>query len=85
MAIEDAVVLGRCLSGNRELVAGLREYEAQRRARTRRMVQTSRVMSAIEQLQHPVPVALRDTYFRMQPRRVAREQARSIMSFADHA
>jgi hypothetical protein len=42
-------------------------------------------MSTIEQWQRPLPVALRDAYFRFMPRRMAREQARSLMSFVSHA
>jgi 2-polyprenyl-6-methoxyphenol hydroxylase-like FAD-dependent oxidoreductase len=80
MAIEDAVVLGRCLQAG-DPVAGLRRYEALRRERTRRMVLGSRLLAAIEQAQHPLTAALRDAYFRHLPRRIAREQTRSIFEF----
>jgi 2-polyprenyl-6-methoxyphenol hydroxylase-like FAD-dependent oxidoreductase len=80
MAIEDAVVLGRCLS-DANAVAGLRRYEALRRARTRRMVVGSRTLSAIEQAEHPWLAGLRDLYFSALPRRVARDQTRAIFDF----
>jgi 2-polyprenyl-6-methoxyphenol hydroxylase-like FAD-dependent oxidoreductase len=80
MAIEDAVVLGRCLS-DANAVAGLRRYEALRRARTRRMVVGSRTLSAIEQAEQPWLAGLRNFYFSKLPRRVARDQTRAIFDF----
>jgi 2-polyprenyl-6-methoxyphenol hydroxylase-like FAD-dependent oxidoreductase len=80
MAIEDAVVLARCLS-DLNVVAGLRRYEALRRARTRTMVIGSRTLSAIEQAEHPWLAALRNVYFSALPRHMARNQTRMIFDF----
>jgi len=82
MAIEDGVVLARCLQVRRDPIESLRVYEARRRRRTRGMVQRSRLLSMVEQWQRPLPVALRESYFRYMPRRLAHEQTRSLLQFA---
>jgi 2-polyprenyl-6-methoxyphenol hydroxylase-like FAD-dependent oxidoreductase len=81
MAIEDAVILGRVLAAESDVERGLRRYEDLRRARTRQIVKLSRVMSAIEQAQHPVTAALRDTFFRMRSSKSLWEQTRPIFTF----
>jgi 2-polyprenyl-6-methoxyphenol hydroxylase-like FAD-dependent oxidoreductase len=66
-ALEDAVVLGQCLSAGTDVEAGLRAYERQRIPRTRQFVQRSRQAGRIAQLQHPGAVALRNAIFRRIP------------------
>lgn len=85
MAIEDAVVLGRALAGSTDLVQSLRHYEDLRRDRTRQIVRLSRVMSMVEQLEHPVAVALRDTVFRMRSSKSLWEQTRPLLTFENPA
>lgn len=82
MAIEDAVVLGRAATGSRDLIHALRRYELLRRERTRQMVLLSRVLSRIEQFEHPLPVALRNAYFRLNPRRAVRNQSTPLLTFS---
>jgi 2-polyprenyl-6-methoxyphenol hydroxylase-like FAD-dependent oxidoreductase len=83
MAIEDAVVLGRCVATSSDPVQGLRRYEALRRPRTQRMVRMSRALAMIEQLERPWQVALRNAYFRWQSPSAHRRQTRPIMTFVD--
>lgn len=59
MAIEDAVVLARCLARCSELPLGLRSYEAARKQRTAAMVRVSRRMTAIAHAEGPLAVAAR--------------------------
>ncbi|MFJ6140291.1 FAD-dependent monooxygenase [Kitasatospora sp. NPDC092286] len=66
-AMEDAVVLAQCLSALSDPVAALRAYEDLRRERTREMVEVSRRLGAVEQLDKPVQRALRDAYLRFAP------------------
>jgi 2-polyprenyl-6-methoxyphenol hydroxylase-like FAD-dependent oxidoreductase len=63
-ALEDAVVLARCLDGATDLDAALSAYEQQRIPRTSRIVQQSRRIGQIGQWQHPLACALRDTLTR---------------------
>lgn len=83
MAIEDAVILGRVLAADpaQNVEHSLRRYEDLRRARTRQIVKLSSVMSAIEQAEHPLTAALRDSFFRMRSSKSLWEQTRPIFTF----
>jgi 2-polyprenyl-6-methoxyphenol hydroxylase-like FAD-dependent oxidoreductase len=59
-ALEDAVVLGRCVGDTSDLPAALRLYESRRLPRANDIVRRSRRMSRIAQVQNPVLVALRN-------------------------
>ncbi|HKU43584.1 MAG TPA: FAD-dependent monooxygenase [Polyangiales bacterium] len=83
MAMEDAVVLGRCLATTRDAVQALRRYELLRRKRTQQMVRMSRILAKIEQFEHPAAVALRNACFRLQRPSMHREQSRPILTFVD--
>lgn len=67
MAIEDGVVLARCLADASDVESGLRRYEDLRRPRTRAMVEASLALSRIEQLDNPIGTLLRRLYFRFLP------------------
>lgn len=85
MAIEDAVVLGRVFAAASDVERALRRYEDLRRERTRQIVRLSSVMSAIEQAEHPVTAAMRDTFFRMRSAKSLWEQTRPIFTFENVA
>ena len=59
-ALEDAVVLARCLRNQADVVAALRAYEVQRISRTSYIVQQSRRVGVIGQWQQPVAVWARN-------------------------
>jgi 2-polyprenyl-6-methoxyphenol hydroxylase-like FAD-dependent oxidoreductase len=59
-AIEDGVVLARCLSGRRDVVAALRSYEAQRMPRTARIQRAARTVGSIGRWSNPLVCAVRD-------------------------
>lgn len=70
-AIEDAVVLARCLKeegGDVEAALGL--YEARRSRRTAYVVRQGRRLARIAQLENPLACRLRDAAFRAIPRGV---------------
>jgi 2-polyprenyl-6-methoxyphenol hydroxylase-like FAD-dependent oxidoreductase len=79
--VEDAVVLARHLDGATDVTAALRGYETQRRERTRQIVEGSRALSRIEQLEHPVSSLLRALYFRWVPRSVIDGRNAAAMTF----
>jgi 2-polyprenyl-6-methoxyphenol hydroxylase-like FAD-dependent oxidoreductase len=63
-ALEDAVVLARCLDDATDLAAALRTYEQRRIPRTSQLVRQSRRIGQVGQWQHPVACALRDALMR---------------------
>jgi 2-polyprenyl-6-methoxyphenol hydroxylase-like FAD-dependent oxidoreductase len=70
-AIEDAVVLARCIAAGGLTPEALRRYEALRAPRTRWIVRQSRRIGRLGQLDQPVLVALRDRLIRLVPERLA--------------
>ncbi|WP_250399642.1 FAD-dependent monooxygenase [Streptomyces cellostaticus] len=81
-AMEDAVVLARALADpttRDDPVRALRAYEELRRDRARAMVAGSRSMNRLTQGARPHRRLVRDTYFRLVPRRVlVRQTARAL-------
>ncbi len=80
MAIEDAVVLARHLTRSSDPRKALRDYENERRARTKAMVRTSRLLSRIEQADRTA--WLRDAVFRRLPTRILMRQNESALVWA---
>lgn len=80
-AIEDAVVLGRCISENADPLVALRRYERLRLARTRRFVFRSRVFGRIAQWEHPVARWVRDSVLRGIPEFVLRRDMQESLLF----
>ena len=63
-AIEDALVLARCLDGGGEVPASLRLYEGRRVRRTAGIVRRSRLVGRLVQLESPLLCRLRDAVAR---------------------
>jgi 2-polyprenyl-6-methoxyphenol hydroxylase-like FAD-dependent oxidoreductase len=59
-AIEDAVVLARCLAEGADPVTGLRDYEAQRIPRTSKFASMSWSLARASRLRNPVACAIRN-------------------------
>jgi 2-polyprenyl-6-methoxyphenol hydroxylase-like FAD-dependent oxidoreductase len=78
-AIEDAVVLARCLGGGREVSSSLRLYEERRVRRTSTVVRRSRLVGRITQLENPLLRSLRDA---LAKRTSARAQLRQYEQIA---
>jgi 2-polyprenyl-6-methoxyphenol hydroxylase-like FAD-dependent oxidoreductase len=78
-AIEDAVVLGKSLSGNGDIPGALRAYEERRIPRTSKFVRQSWTIGSIGRWQNPIACALRDRLLRAGGKRaftrVAKEMA----------
>ncbi|MFI7603435.1 FAD-dependent monooxygenase [Actinoplanes sp. NPDC049681] len=83
-AMEDAVVLAGSLAETADVSQALRRYESRRRSRARRMVRMSRMLSLIEQFEHPLPRRLRDAYFRRVPAPLLYRQNESVLTFPAH-
>ncbi len=82
MAIEDAVVLADAMARHADDPrAGLRAYEDARRERTRAMVAQSRRTSDLEQLEHPVATALRNTFLRWAPKSALTRPLEAALTF----
>jgi 2-polyprenyl-6-methoxyphenol hydroxylase-like FAD-dependent oxidoreductase len=59
-ALEDALVLAGCFSGQREPVAALRAYEARRAKRSASIIEQSALFGRIGQWEQPLLCSLRD-------------------------
>jgi 2-polyprenyl-6-methoxyphenol hydroxylase-like FAD-dependent oxidoreductase len=78
-ALEDAVVLARCLAKGGDVPAALRAYEAQRIRRTSTIVRQSWRIGWVGQWQHPLAVRARELILGMLPPRAqARQVARVV-------
>jgi 2-polyprenyl-6-methoxyphenol hydroxylase-like FAD-dependent oxidoreductase len=63
-AMEDAVVLARCLESNPDPVAALREYERKRMPRTTTFVKRSKIVAQLALVNRPILVKGRDVFVR---------------------
>ena len=80
-AIEDAVVLGRCISETGDPMVALRTYERQRVARTRRFVGRSRILGRIAQWENPLGRGLRYSILKATPTFVVRRDMERSLRF----
>jgi 2-polyprenyl-6-methoxyphenol hydroxylase-like FAD-dependent oxidoreductase len=78
-ALEDAVVLARCLGESGVLPQALRDYESVRRPRANKFVKRSWQAGRLAQLENPVAVALRNALMRRSPRRLHAKQLAELI------
>jgi 2-polyprenyl-6-methoxyphenol hydroxylase-like FAD-dependent oxidoreductase len=69
-AIEDAVVLARCVADGSGLDLALREYERRRRRRANAMAREARRMGRVGQLKNPLVCWVRDRMIAQTPKRL---------------
>lgn len=81
-AIEDAVVLARCMSETHDPEVALRRYERARWSRTRRFVARSRLIGTMAQLKSPTARWLRDRVMRAAPRALVRHDLSRTVAFS---
>ena len=84
LAIEDAVVLARCLGGTkgkRDVPEALRHYEGLRRERAAWIVRRSRLIGRIGQLEDPVLCRLRNLAFKATPSRAYVRQIAELVGY----
>jgi 2-polyprenyl-6-methoxyphenol hydroxylase-like FAD-dependent oxidoreductase len=80
-AVEDAVVLARCLTAEADLPAALARYQAQRLPRANGFVSQSRRLGQVGQWQHPLACWVRDRLFRLVPPSSIRANLRRALTF----
>ena len=80
-AIEDAVVLAHHFSSFRTIDGALRAYERERHLRTREIVEISRRIGQIAQLERPIAIAIRNRITRMMPRSLTERQLLQIVNW----
>ena len=80
-ALEDAVVLARCLTEATEVAQGLRDYEAARFRRTARLVERSRRIGRVAQWRSPPARAARDLLLSRLGARVQLDQLDEVVGF----
>ena len=80
-AIEDAVVLGKCLAAATTLQAGMQAYEQQRMPRAHQIVQQSHRIGSVLAQSNPLLCALRDLAFRLLPTQVQLRNLDGIVGY----
>ena len=83
-AIEDALVLARCLAEGGAVEASLRRYEAMRIPRTRFIVNASRRIGRAFQMESPILCRLRDLAIRMTPASMSYRSLAAIAGYEGH-
>lgn len=81
MAIEDAVVLARCLSQEKDLAAALNRYEAQRKPRTTWMMNQSRALGRVAHLDNRLLCTIRDFMITVVPDRLTKRQFEKMLNY----
>jgi 2-polyprenyl-6-methoxyphenol hydroxylase-like FAD-dependent oxidoreductase len=80
-ALEDAVVLARCVSGSAAPADAIAAYERTRRPRVDAIVRESRQVGRIAQWQHPLAVRLRDLLISVMPAKVQERRLQAIVEY----
>ncbi len=80
-AVEDAVVLARCLATEKDLPAALSRYEALRLPRANGFVSQSRRLGQIGQWENAVACWVRDRLFQLVPESSIRANLRRVLTF----
>ncbi len=80
-AIEDAVVLARCLNEGDATAEALRRYERLRSARVAMVVRRSRRVGIVGQLENPLLCRLRDRALAMIPPKAQLRQLEEVMGY----
>ena len=81
MALEDAMVLAKCVSSERSIESALRRYESLRRRRTRHIQHRSLVMGHIGQWQNRAAVAGRRVVTSLLPAALFEHNLRRVYSY----
>ncbi len=84
-AIEDGIVLARIFRGSANVVAALRNYEGQRRARTAYITNLSWRLGKMSQWENPTACWLRNTLLRAAPLSIQRRQLAKVLKFDEQA
>jgi 2-polyprenyl-6-methoxyphenol hydroxylase-like FAD-dependent oxidoreductase len=83
-AIEDAIVLARCLAEGGSVEASLRRYEVTRIPRTRFIVYASRRIGRAFQIESPILCRLRDFGIRMTPAAMSYRSLAAVAGYEGH-
>jgi 2-polyprenyl-6-methoxyphenol hydroxylase-like FAD-dependent oxidoreductase len=81
MALEDALVLAKCVESEPSLVGAFRRYESLRQQRTKHIQERSLLMGRIGQWQNPLFVTGRRVVTRMLPARLFERNLRRVYAY----
>lgn len=81
LALEDALVLAKCIEQRTSLEAALRRYESMRRYRTAHMQQRARLMGQVGQWENRLIVAARQAVTSVLPARLFEHNLRRVYSY----
>jgi 2-polyprenyl-6-methoxyphenol hydroxylase-like FAD-dependent oxidoreductase len=80
-AVEDAVVLARCLTSEADVHAALARYQALRIPRANGFVRQARQLGQIGQWENPLACWVRDRLFKSVPDSSVRKNLRRLLTF----
>ena len=80
-AIEDAVVLGRCVAADDALPTALGTYQARRRRRANAMTSQARLMARVGRWRGRIPCRIRDALIKATPRVLGRRNLQWMFDF----
>lgn len=78
MAIEDAAILASCLEKNPDPVQAFQVFEKRRLSRTHKIVNDSHRLGVIAQLENPLLMGLRNSFFRLIPKKATQKQLETL-------
>jgi 2-polyprenyl-6-methoxyphenol hydroxylase-like FAD-dependent oxidoreductase len=78
MAIEDSIVLANCLQQGTSIKESFLQFEQKRLARTAKIVESSRLIGRMAQLENPWLVRLRNAVLRLTPTAVSEKQLKFL-------
>lgn len=81
MALEDALVISKCLIENAEVIPAFQEYESLRFPRTKMIVEESREAAQMMKWENPVAVALREIVMKLLPTPVLKNKIKPLHSY----
>lgn len=80
-AIEDALVLAKCLREQSDPVAALQTYQSQRIARTTAIVNRSLLIGKVGQVSNPILVSLRNLLLKLTPESATLRQLAPVITY----
>lgn len=80
-AIEDAYALAHCLAGNETIAIGLAQYQALRIPRAKQIMQQSRQIGKVGQLENPLLCWLRNRIVKLVPENIRNESIAQVAGY----
>ena len=78
LALEDAATLANCINEFATPEEAFKVFERKRIARTTKIVNASRTLGRVAQVENPLLIGLRNTALKLTPKRMAKDQLKFL-------